>query len=328
MSVQNMAIAPVRKSVTVRTDPATAFDVFTKGIDMWWLRSHHIGASDLEKVVIEAKVGGRCYERGVDGSECDWGQVLVWDPPQRFAFSWQITPEWKPQPDVAKSSEVEVRFTALESGLTRVDLEHRHFERHGSGAEAMRAGVDAPNGWSGLLDAYSQTTQTMRASANPRPATTSGPLAYVFALNDGLIRRALDGLTDEQAWARVSDQNNSMLWIIAHAISVRAGMLKMLGETVDTGWGDAFARGSTPNDATPRPTRDEILRVHDTVATHVKTRLALMTEAELSAPAIGTRIPNATTVAEQIGFFTLHDSYHVGQLGYIRKALIGARLVG
>jgi hypothetical protein len=253
------------------------------------------------------------------------GHVLVWDPPNRFVFSWQITPEWKPQPDMAQSSEVEVRFTALEPGLTRVDLEHRHFERHGVGGDAMRAGVDAPNGWSGLLDLYSQHAQDTPKS---RPVAASTPLAYVFALNDGLIRRALDGLTDEQAWSRLSDQNNSMMWIVAHAVSVRAGMLEMLGETIDTGWGNTFARGSTPSEAIRRPSRDEILAVHDAVATRVKTRLAVMTEAELSAPAIGTRIPNATTVAEQIGFFTLHDSYHVGQLGYIRKALGGTRLVG
>jgi uncharacterized protein YndB with AHSA1/START domain len=83
----------------------------------------------------------------------------VWDPPKRLVFAWQITPEWKYQPDLAQSSEVEVRFTPLDEGATRVDLEHRHFERHGVGGDAMRAGVDTPEGWTGLLDLYAQTAQ-------------------------------------------------------------------------------------------------------------------------------------------------------------------------
>jgi uncharacterized protein YndB with AHSA1/START domain len=159
MSVPNIAIAPVRKSITVRADASAAFEVFTNGIDTWWPRSHHLGSAALEKVIIEPRAGGRCYERSIDGSECDWGQVLVWDPPKRFVFAWQITPEWKPEADPAKASEVDVRFTALEAGVTRVDLEHRHFERHGAGGDTMRGGVDAPNGWSGLLDLYSQTAE-------------------------------------------------------------------------------------------------------------------------------------------------------------------------
>jgi hypothetical protein len=325
MTVPNATIAPVRKTVTVKADVPHAFAVFTSGIDTWWPRSHHIGSAPLETAVIEPRLGGRCYGRSVDGTECDWGRILVWDPPGRFVFSWQITPEWKYQPDVAQSSEVEVRFTPVEGGFTRVDLEHRHFERHGAGGDVMRSGVDAPNGWSGLLDLYANTAQTGEVPTTPRAAA---PLSYVFALNDGLIRRAIDGLTDEQAWTRASDQNNSMLWIIAHAVSVRVSMLEMLGDTVDTGWGEAFARGSTPNESTPRPSRDEVLRVHEKVADLVKSRLAMLTPTELSSPAIGTSIPNATTVGEQIGFFSLHDSYHVGQLGYIRKALGASRLAG
>ena len=159
MSVPNTAITPVRKTITVKTDAPAAFEVFTNGIDTWWPRSHHIGSAPLQKAVIEPRVGGRCYGRSIDGTECDWGQVLVWDPPNRLVFAWQITPDWKYQPDLAQSSEVDVRFTPLDGGATRVDLEHRHFERHGAGGETMRAGVDAPEGWTGLLDLYAKTAQ-------------------------------------------------------------------------------------------------------------------------------------------------------------------------
>jgi uncharacterized protein YndB with AHSA1/START domain len=144
----------VRKSVTVKASPERAFQIFTAEIDSWWPRSHHIGKSPMKKTIIEGFLGGRCYSEQVDGSECPWGQVLLWEPPHRFIMAWQITHQWGYEPDVAKSSEVEVRFTPMENGTTRVDLEHRHFERMGEGGITMRTSVDNPNGWSGLLQAF------------------------------------------------------------------------------------------------------------------------------------------------------------------------------
>jgi uncharacterized protein YndB with AHSA1/START domain len=108
----------------------------------------------MTEAVIEPGIGGRCYAKQADGAEADWGQVLEWDPPHRFVIAWQITPEWAYQPDLARSSEVEIRFTAVAGGVTRVDLEHRHFERMGPGGETMRAGVDAPGGWGTLLEDF------------------------------------------------------------------------------------------------------------------------------------------------------------------------------
>jgi uncharacterized protein YndB with AHSA1/START domain len=148
------ADASVRKSITVNTSLEHAFDVFTAGFDSWWPRSHHIGSSPMAEAVIEQRVGGRCYAKQVDGTECDWGQILAWDPPHSFVIAWQITPEWGYQPELARSSEVEIRFTPVPGGGTRVDLEHRHFERMGPGGDGMRAGVAAPGGWGTLLEDF------------------------------------------------------------------------------------------------------------------------------------------------------------------------------
>ena len=145
---------PVRKSVTVKAGAERAFQVFTQGVDTWWPRTHHIGKSPMKKCIIEGRVGGRCYSEQVDGTDCDWGKVLVWEPPRRFVLAWQITHTFGYEPDLAKSSEVEVRFTPAADGSTRVDLEHRHFERHGAGAGAMRAAVDAPNGWTTIMQLF------------------------------------------------------------------------------------------------------------------------------------------------------------------------------
>ncbi len=149
----SISAPPVRKSVTVNASAEHAFRVFTEGFDTWWPRSHHIGSSPMEKAIVEGRAGGRLYSRQVDGTDCDWGRVLVWEPPRRVVFAWQITPEWKYEPDMSRSSEVEITFTP-DGGATRVDLEHRHFERHGAGAAAMRDAVDSPGGWGGLLKMF------------------------------------------------------------------------------------------------------------------------------------------------------------------------------
>jgi uncharacterized protein YndB with AHSA1/START domain len=145
---------PVRKSLTVKASPERAFEVFTAEMDTWWPREHHIGKSPMKKCIVEGRVGGRCYSEQMDGTDCDWGSVLAWDPPRRFVMAWQITTKWEYEPDLAKSSEVEVRFTPLGDGRTRVDLEHRHLSRHGAGFEGMRSAVDSPNGWDRTLSLF------------------------------------------------------------------------------------------------------------------------------------------------------------------------------
>lgn len=142
--------APVKKTIHVRATPDVAFAVFTDDFDSWWPRTHHIGKSPMKKAIVEGKAGGRCYTEQADGTDCDWGRVLVWEPPYRLVLAWQITHEWGYQPDLAQSSEVEIRFTPEGDG-TRVDLEHRHLARHGAGAASMRIAIDSPNGWGGLL---------------------------------------------------------------------------------------------------------------------------------------------------------------------------------
>src|SRR5205814_6309245 len=143
-------------SVTVKASAQRAFEVFTAGFDSWWPRSHHIGKSPMKKAIIEGKVGGRAYSEQEDGTDCPWGEVLVWEPPLRFVLAWKINPDWTYQPDVSKSSEVEVRFTPESNGMTRVDLEHRNLAGHGSGADKMRTGVSGEGGWPALLEIYAK----------------------------------------------------------------------------------------------------------------------------------------------------------------------------
>ncbi len=151
---QQTTDTPVRRSVTVAVPVEKAFAVFTERFDTWWPAEHHIGAADYQGAELEPRQGGRWYERGTDGSECDWGQVLAWEPPHRLLLSWQITPDWQPEPELARSSEVEVRFTAEGPDRTRVDVEHRGFDRHGPTGDSMRQAVFGEGGWGTILQKY------------------------------------------------------------------------------------------------------------------------------------------------------------------------------
>jgi uncharacterized protein YndB with AHSA1/START domain len=150
----SVADTSVKKSITVNASVERAFAVFTAGFDSWWPRSHHIGKSPMKEAIIERHAGGRCYTTQEDGTDCDWGRVLEWEPPHRLLIAWQITPEWGYEPDLAKSSEVEIRFTPEPGGGTRVDLDHRHFERMGPGGDTMRTGVGGPGGWGSLMELF------------------------------------------------------------------------------------------------------------------------------------------------------------------------------
>jgi uncharacterized protein YndB with AHSA1/START domain len=304
---------PVRKSVTVRAALEHAFKVFTEGFDDWWPRSHHIGNQPMTRAVLEPKPGGRCYGRSADGSECDWGRIMVWEPPRRLVIAWQITSDWQYEPDLARSSEVEVRFITESDGSTRVDLEHRYFERHGAGAAGMRTAVEGPNGWTGILKLFAAAARTY----NP----VTAPLAMIFGLNDRLISSAQDGLSEQELWQRPTDRTNAMLWVVGHIVQTRAQACGLLGEPMETSWGDLFKRGALVVEQSRYPTPAAINEMRSTVTTRLLDKLASLNAEQLAGPMTGFQLPQAKTVADQIGFFALHDSYHVGQLSYIRKAL-------
>lgn len=148
---QRVTPAPVRRSVRVLVPQARAFEVFTDRFSVWWPKSHHVAAAEMAEAIIEPRRGGRWYEKGVDGSECIWGQVLAWEPPARIVLSWRLNSRF--QLDDEMDSEVEVRFIPDGEGATRVELEHRITAVD---AEEIVKQVSAPGGWGSLLELYEQ----------------------------------------------------------------------------------------------------------------------------------------------------------------------------
>jgi uncharacterized protein YndB with AHSA1/START domain len=144
--------APVRRSIEVNAPQAKAFEVFTRKTSAWWPKSHHIGKAPLAAALIEPGVDGRWYERGEDGTECQWGRVLAWNPPNGLTLAWQLNATFQFDPSLV--TEVEVKFVPLAGGRTRIELEHRHLERFGAAAEKVREQIGADGGWSAILRSF------------------------------------------------------------------------------------------------------------------------------------------------------------------------------
>ena len=146
--------AVVRQQIVVQAPIEAAFETFTQRFGDFKPREHNMLAVPIAETVFEPRVGGHIIDRGADGSECRWARVLVYEPPARVVFSWDIGPTWQVETEPENASEVEVRFLAEGPDRTRVELEHRNIDRHGPGWEAVAEGVSADGGWPLYLDRY------------------------------------------------------------------------------------------------------------------------------------------------------------------------------
>jgi len=148
-------IPPLTGTITVDVPVERAFRTFTDAFGSWWPAEYHIGQADMATAILEPRQGGRWYEQGTDGSECDWGRVRAWEPPHRLVITWQINGQWQYDPDPEHASEIEVRFTADGPDQTTVELEHRRLERLVDG-QALRDGITGGGGWTSLLELFAK----------------------------------------------------------------------------------------------------------------------------------------------------------------------------
>jgi uncharacterized protein YndB with AHSA1/START domain len=151
---QPAAATTVRHSTVVEAPIEKAFRVFTENFGRFKPPEHNMLGVDIAETVFEARVGGDVFDRGIDGSVCRWATVLAYEPPDRVVIRWDISPTWQIETDPDKTSEVEVRFHPESPTRTRVELEHRHIDRHGEGWEGVREGVDGEQGWPLYLRRY------------------------------------------------------------------------------------------------------------------------------------------------------------------------------
>ena len=150
----------MRTQIVVEVPIERAFSVFTEQFDSIKPREHNMLAVEIAESVFETREGGRIYDRGVDGSECQWARVLAYEPPDRVVFSWDISPHWQIETDHEKTSEVEVRFISESPERTRVELEHRNLDRHGDGWEGERESVRSEGGWPLYLQRFTDLVKS------------------------------------------------------------------------------------------------------------------------------------------------------------------------
>jgi uncharacterized protein YndB with AHSA1/START domain len=148
----------IQTDVVVEAPVERAFRVFVEEFDKIKPREHNMLEVDIAESVFEPREGGRVYDRGVDGSECQWARVLAYEPPERLVFTWDISPQWQIEADRSRASEVEVRFVSEAEERTRVELEHRHLDRHGDGWEGLREGIGGDQGWPVYLARLAERT--------------------------------------------------------------------------------------------------------------------------------------------------------------------------
>ena len=153
MSTQAAQTEAIRRSVTVDCSVEHAFETFTDRIHEWWpLGKHSIDAyesgSPAETVIFQGGAGGQVYERTKKGEELKWADVIAFEPPRRFVLSWNPSREQD-----GPRTEIEVTFTE-EGGRTRVDLEHRGWERLGEQAAEGRQSYS--EGWEHVLASYAE----------------------------------------------------------------------------------------------------------------------------------------------------------------------------
>jgi uncharacterized protein YndB with AHSA1/START domain len=141
-------------STTVNASIEQAFRAFTASLNRWWPREYHIGQAEMAEAILEQGEGGRWYEKCVDGTECNWGQVLLWEPPHRLVVTWQINGMWQYDPDPAHASEIDIRFTAAGPNQTSIQLEHRHIERLVE-PQGLVDGIEQQGGgWNTVLERF------------------------------------------------------------------------------------------------------------------------------------------------------------------------------
>jgi uncharacterized protein YndB with AHSA1/START domain len=238
----------VSTEVDVEASAEHAFRLFTEGIGTWWDDDKHILQAPLAEMVFEPHVGGHIIDRGTDGSECRWARVLVYEPPARVCFSWDINLQWQVETNPERTSEVEITFTELSPGHTRVVLTHRHLDRHGDGWEGMRDAVGSDWTLNGFAKAAGGpfsgvalgkalpviTDETMRSRiASAKPYTV-----MVLHTTAAFARPACDGLIWEHG------RRNMAL--------VEAGLLSVVLPAADDSDVAGYGIFSTDLDATRR----------------------------------------------------------------------------
>lgn len=142
---------PIKKTLEVPCSQKMAFEVFLLEMDTWWPMAKFthsaMRGAPAKSIQVDAQVGGKIVEIGHDDAEVQWGAIKTYDPYASFSMDFHVP---HPKYPVEGYTLVEVSFTELGEGSTRVDLTQTHFEGLGDMAEGSHQGYGSA--WNMILE--------------------------------------------------------------------------------------------------------------------------------------------------------------------------------
>lgn len=137
-------LEPIKKTIEVQCSQKMAFEVFLHEMDAWWpvdkFSSSAVGGGGAAKAItVDARLGGKIVEIGHDDTHYQWGEIRSYDPHDAFSMDFHVP---HPKFPMGGTTLVEVRFTQLGEGATRVDLTQSNWEALGEMAESVRGGYE------------------------------------------------------------------------------------------------------------------------------------------------------------------------------------------
>jgi uncharacterized protein YndB with AHSA1/START domain/uncharacterized damage-inducible protein DinB len=296
----------VVEELLIRATPERIFRALTDPEELiaWWGSPETYRCRSWE---LDLAVGGawRCSGQNAAGQPFSVeGRYLEVEPPRRLAFTWRAS--WVDAPETRVRIEL-----APEAGGTRLVWTHSGFSGYPRALEDHRGGLPAVVGW---LGDFSQRRSRSLIPQLQHPA-------QLIELNLRLYGRALDGVGEDEAWRRPGPSSSPLHWIAGHLVRSRADLLRALGGAWALDWGDRFARGEEVASPADYPSLDEVQWEWRGVSAALLDRLPDLDASFLASPA-PRRLPvEDRSMAGLVSFSVYHESYHVGQLGYLRKWL-------
>ena len=150
----------------------------------------------------------------------------------------------------------------------------------------------------------------------------------ILATNAAVFDRTVQGISEEKWLAQPSPDSNHLLWIAGHVVVHRAKILKLLGQSWSAPWESLFARGVARSTSEQYPKAEDVLQEWKQMCEDLRAGLANASVEVLTKPASNGGRAFESTVAGTIAFLSFHESYHVGQMGYLRKWLGYGQVVG
>jgi len=153
-------------------------------------------------------------------------------------------------------------------------------------------------------------------------------VAGMFKFNTDIVDKAVSDVSAEHWFKKPGEDSNHLMWVMGHLVVHRGRTLQMLGINWETTWADLFARGADRVDDAEYPAIEDVLNAWKRLSSDLLSALREPAPDVLSKPAPKGPPSFDGKISGTVAFFAFHDTYHVGQVSYLRKWLGYGQTVG